>query len=152
MIHYLNKKQADQLKWMLTESDNVKIPLFCYPIISHQIFFGMPLIWKSTDIPAEVTTKLFHFICTARGSNLKQFSEIILYWNLDGLLLALMLNSISFITFLRPLPFRFLKRKILIFAKTKDKHFQKQRPSLGIYISFGVIYSFDERQRGSLNF
>ena len=83
---------------------------------------------------------------------MKQFSEIILYWKLDGLLLALMLNSISFITFLRPLPFCFLKRKFQIFEKTKDKHFQKQRPSLGIYIRFGVIISFDERSRGSLNF
>ena len=81
-------------------------------------------------IPEDVTAKLFHFICTARGSNLKQFSEIILYWNLDGLLLAQVLNSISFITFLRPPPFRFLKQKFLILQRLRINIFRNRDPPL----------------------
>ena len=95
---------------MLTESDNFKIPLFCYPITSHQFFLEC--------------------LCIARGSNLKQFSEIILYWNLDGLLLALMLNTISFITFLRPLPSGFLKQKFLILQRLRTNIFRSRDPPL----------------------
>ena len=61
---------------------------------------------------------------------MKQFSEIILYWKLDGLLLALMLNSISFITFLRPLPVGFLKQKFVILQRIRTNIFRSRDPPL----------------------
>ena len=61
---------------------------------------------------------------------MKQFSEMILYWNLDGLLLALMLNSISFITFLRPLRVGFLKQKFVILQRIRTNIFRSRDPPL----------------------
>ena len=144
---------------MHTESVNFKITLFCNPISSHHFPWMEPQCWvrnglvqragctryangDALNLKEHGHTRGRHnqtvlFFSTTRGSNLKQFSEITLHWNFDDLLLVLILNSISFITFPSSLPFRFLERKIRIFAETQENNnFRSRDPSTGFHILF----------------
>lgn len=74
--------------------------------------------------------KIVSFYLYSEGLKFETIFRNILYWNLYGLLLALILNSISFITFLRPPPFRFLKQKFLILQRLRINIFRNRDPPL----------------------